>query len=128
MGAHNRQVVQRSNYLTGWGYGQLMRYREVVRTGRGIGGFVRAGGIAAGTAALLGAMSFPPARAILDRALPSPGSGPGSAAIQGGRLVLDVDVYPVEGAPLTTRIAAPYDPGHGGTELGRAAWRDRGGK
>src|SRR3546814_4009060 len=60
-------------------------------------------------------MSFPPARAILDRALPSPGSGPGSAAIQGGRLVLDVDVYPVEGAPLTTRIAAPYDPGYGGT-------------
>jgi short subunit dehydrogenase-like uncharacterized protein len=115
MGAYNQQVVQRSNYLTGWSYGQLMRYREVVRTGRGLGGFLRAGAITLGTSALLGAMAFPPARAVLDRALPSPGRGPGSDAIERGRFSLDVEVYPVEGAPVRTRIAAPYDPGYGGT-------------
>lgn len=115
MGAYNQQIVQRSNFLTGWSYGQLMQYREVVATGRGATGFVRAGAIALGTAGLAGAMSFPPTRAVLDRVLPSPGSGPGADAIEHGRFVVDVDVYPVEGQPARTRVAAPYDPGYGGT-------------
>lgn len=115
MGGYNQQIVQRSNYLTGWSYGQLMQYREVVATGRGLAGFARAGGIALGTAALVGAMWFPPTRAVLDRVLPSPGSGPSAEAIEHGRFALDVDVYPVEGLPVRTRVAAPYDPGYGGT-------------
>jgi short subunit dehydrogenase-like uncharacterized protein len=115
MGAYNQQIVQRSSYLTGWGYGQLMRYREVVSAGRGLGGFVRAAGIGVGTAAFVGAASLPPTRWVLDRVLPAPGSGPGADAIERGRFVLDVDVYPVEGEPVRTRIAAPYDPGYGGT-------------
>lgn len=115
MGGYNQQIVQRSNYLTGWSYGQLMQYREVVATGRGLAGFARAGGIALGTAALVGAMWFPPTRAVLDRVLPSPGSGPSAEAIEHGRFALDVDVYPVEGPPVRTRVAAPYDPGYGGT-------------
>lgn len=115
MGGYNQQIVQRSNYLTGWSYGQLMQYREVVATGRGLAGFARAGGIALGTAALVGAMWFTPTRAVLDRVLPSPGSGPSAEAIEHGRFALDVDVYPVEGPPVRTRVAAPYDPGYGGT-------------
>jgi len=115
MGAYNQQILQRSNYLTGWSYGQLMRYREVVATGRGPAGFVRAGAIAVGTAGFVGGLAFPPTRAVLDRVLPSPGSGPGSDAIEHGRFVLDVDVYPVEGRPVRARVAAPYDPGYGGT-------------
>ncbi|MFE5410204.1 saccharopine dehydrogenase family protein [Microbacterium sp. NPDC056569] len=115
MGSYNQQIVQRSNYLTGWSYGQLMQYREVVSTGRGPAGFVRAGAIALGTAGLVGAMAFPPTRAVLGRVLPSPGSGPGAEAIEHGRFALDVDVYPVEGEPVRTRVAAPYDPGYGGT-------------
>ncbi|WP_342001411.1 saccharopine dehydrogenase NADP-binding domain-containing protein [Microbacterium sp. LWH7-1.2] len=115
MGSYNQQIVQRSNYLTGWSYGELLQYREVVVTGRGPAGFVRAGGIALGTAAFVGALSFPPTRAVLDRVLPSPGHGPGADAVEHGRFVLDVDVYPVEGRPVRTHIAAPYDPGYGGT-------------
>lgn len=115
MGGFNQQIVQRSNYLTGWSYGQLMQYREVVATGRGVGGFLRASGITAGTAALVGAMAFAPTRALLDRVLPSPGSGPSDDAVEHGRFALDVDVYPVEGEPVRTRVAAPYDPGYGGT-------------
>lgn len=115
MGGYNQQIIQRSNYLTGWSYGQLMQYREVVSTGRGPAGFVRAGAIALGTAGLVGAMSFPPTRAVLDRVLPSPGSGPGADAIAHGRFALGVDVYPVEGPPVRARVAAPYDPGYGGT-------------
>lgn len=115
MGAYNQQIVQRSNYLTGWSYGQLMQYREVVATGRGAAGFVRAGAITLGTAGFVGAMVFPPTRAVLDRVLPSPGNGPGADAIERGRFVIDVDVYPVEGEPVRARVAAPYDPGYGGT-------------
>lgn len=115
MSTYNRQIVQRSNYLTGWSYGQLLQYREVVATGRGVGGFARAGAIALGTAGLLGAMTFPPTRALLDRVLPAPGSGPNADAVEHGRFALDVDAYPVEGEPVRTRVAAPYDPGYGGT-------------
>lgn len=115
MGAYNQQIVQRSNYLTDWSYGQLLQYREVVTTGRGLPGFARAAAITAGTGALVGGMSFPPTRALLDRFLPAPGRGPGPDAIQHGRFVLDVDVYPVEGQPVRTRVAAPFDPGYGGT-------------
>jgi short subunit dehydrogenase-like uncharacterized protein len=115
MAAYNQQIVQRSNYLTGWSYGQLMQYREVVTTRRGLGGFARAGAIALGTTGLTGAMSFPPTRAVLDRVLPPPGSGPSPEAIERGHFGVDVDVYPVEGQPVRTRIAAPYDPGYGGT-------------
>ena len=117
MGAYNQQIVQRSNYLTGWSYGQLMRYREVVTTGRGVVGFASAGAIGLGTAAFVGAMSFAPTRAILDRVLPAPGTGPGSDAVDHGRFVLDVDVYPVEGQPMRARVAAPFDPGYGGTGI-----------
>lgn len=115
MGAFNQQIVQRSNYLTGWSYGQLMQYREVVATGRGLGGFARALGINAGTKALMGALAFPPTRVLLDTVLPAPGSGPSDDAILRGRFILDVDVYPVEGDPMRARIAAPFDPGYGGT-------------
>ncbi|SBS73048.1 trans-acting enoyl reductase family protein [uncultured Microbacterium sp.] len=115
MGAYNQQIIQRSNYLTGWSYGELMQYREVVATGRGLPGFVRAGAISAGTAALVAGLSFPPTRALLDRVLPAPGSGPSADAIEHGRFALDVDVYPVEGQPVRARVAAPFDPGYGGT-------------
>ncbi|BDV31733.1 saccharopine dehydrogenase family protein [Microbacterium terricola] len=115
MGAYNQQIVQRSNYLTGWGYGQLMRYREVVMTGRGARGAARAAALTAGTAALVGGLAFPPTRALLDRMLPAPGSGPDADAIARGRFALDIDVYPVEGEPVRTTISAPFDPGYGGT-------------
>lgn len=115
MGAFNQQIVQRSNYLTGWSYGQLMRYREVVPTGRGFAGFARAAVINAGTAALVAGLAFPPTRALLDRVLPAPGTGPSREAIEHGRFALDVEVYPVEGQPVRTRVAAPFDPGYGGT-------------
>ena len=107
--------LRHGNYLTGWSYGRLMRYREVVATGRGMAGFARAGGIALGAPALGGALSFPPTRALFGRVLPSPGNGPSPRAVEHGRFALDVDVHPVEGQPVRTRIAAPYDPGYGGT-------------
>ncbi|AZS37579.1 Putative trans-acting enoyl reductase [Microbacterium lemovicicum] len=117
MGAFNRQVVQRSNYLTGWGYGQLLRYREVVDTLPGLRGRALAAAVDALPAVLGGALTFPPTRALLDRLLPAPGEGPSEATMDRGRFSIDVDVYPIEGQPMRTRVAAPYDPGYRGTAV-----------
>lgn len=115
MGGYNQQIVQRSNHLADWGYGELMRYREIVMTGTGLPGAARAAALSAGTTALVGALSLAPTRALVDRILPAPGSGPSPEAIARGRFAVDVDVHPVEGHPVRTRIAAPFDPGYGGT-------------
>ncbi|SIT71481.1 trans-acting enoyl reductase family protein [Microbacterium sp. RU33B] len=115
MSGYNRQIVQRTSFLNGWSYGQLLRYREVVATGRGVAGALRAGALTLGTAALVGALSFAPTRAVVDRVLPAPGAGPSADAIARGRFAVEIDVYPVEGAPVRARVAAPYDPGYGGT-------------
>ncbi len=117
MGSYNQQIVQRSNYLSTWSYGRLMKYREVVATGRGPRGALRAAAIGAGTGALVGALSFAPTRAVLDRVLPAPGSGPSDDSIANGRFAVEIDAYPVEGDPVRTRIAAPFDPGYGGTAV-----------
>ena len=117
MGAYNQQIVQRSNFLRGWAYGELMRYREVVDTGRGPRGRATALAIGAVPALLGGALTFPPTRALVDRLLPAPGEGPSEKAMADGRFVLDIDVYPVTGAPVRMRFAAPYDPGYRGTAV-----------
>ncbi|GAA1849927.1 saccharopine dehydrogenase family protein [Microbacterium koreense] len=117
MGLYNQQIVQRSNALSGWSYGQLLRYREVVSTGRGPAGAIRAAAVTLGTGALVGALSLPPTRALLDRVLPSPGDGPDQRAIANGRFAVEIDVYPVEGEPVRARVAAPYDPGYSGTGI-----------
>jgi len=123
MAAYNQQIVQRSNFLSGWGYGQLMRYREVVDTTSGLRGRLTAAGVSAGSGALVAGLLFPPTRALLDRVLPSPGEGPSEKTMQEGRFSLDVDVYPVTGVPVRTRFGAPYDPGYRGTAvmLGQSA-------
>ncbi|WP_322411677.1 saccharopine dehydrogenase family protein [Microbacterium invictum] len=117
MGAFNQQIVQRTSYLGGWSYGELMRYREVVDTTTGTTGRIIAAGVSAGTAALVGGLLFPPTRALLDRVLPAPGEGPSEQARQAGRFTVESDVYPVDGAPMRTRISAPYDPGYDGTAV-----------
>ena len=117
MGSYNQQIVQRTNYLTDWSYGQLMRYREVVDTGSGTRGSIVARAIGGAGAALFAGMSFGPTRALLDRALPSPGEGPKPQAIENGRIAILVDVYPVTGEPARATFFAPFDPGYGGTAV-----------
>lgn len=117
MGAYNVQIVQRTNYLTGWSYGQRMDYREVVDTGRGWGGRAAAAGLAAGQGALVGAMGVRPLRSLLDRVLPKPGEGPSEASRAKGRFAVDIDVIPVEGGSVRTTFAANLDPGYNGTAV-----------
>ncbi|MDZ8171952.1 saccharopine dehydrogenase family protein [Microbacterium xanthum] len=117
MSPYNRQIVNRTNHLTGWGYGQHMRYREVVDTGRGLKGRARAAGLGVGIGALAAAMFFAPTRALVDRFLPAPGEGPSEQTMAEGRFHLDVDAYPVSGPAVRATVAAPYDPAYGGTAI-----------
>lgn len=117
MGAYNAQIVQRSNFLTGWSYGQRMDYREVVDTRRGWGGRVAAAGLAVGQGALVGAVGVRPLRSLLDRVLPKPGEGPGETSRAKGRFAIDIDVVPFGGAAVRTAFAADLDPGYNGTAV-----------
>jgi short subunit dehydrogenase-like uncharacterized protein len=117
MGAFNRQVVQRSNALSGYAYGEGFRYREVVDTGRGPRGLLGAVAVAGGTAALGAGMWFAPTRAVLDRVLPEPGSGPSEGTLQRGRFTIEVLAGTTSGARYRTRIGADRDPGYTGTAV-----------
>lgn len=123
MGGFNRQIVQRSNALTGWAYGSDFAYREVVDTRPGPLGAVAAAGITAGMGLLVAGMALGPTRRVLDAVLPGPGEGPKPVTLERGRFALEVDAVTESGARYRTRFAAPLDPGYRGTAvmLGEAA-------
>jgi short subunit dehydrogenase-like uncharacterized protein len=83
MASFNTRVVRRSNALQDWRYGRSFSYGEVMGTGRGLTGAVTAAGLTAALAGAYGALSFAPARGVVDRLLPAPGRCP--ARRSGGR-------------------------------------------
>lgn len=117
MGGYNRQVVLRSHALTEGGYGPHFSYREVVDTGAGPFGAAAAGAIAVGTAGLVGGLSLPATRRLLDALLPKPGEGPSERVLRGGRFALDVEAATQTGARYRTRVAVDKDPGYGATAV-----------
>jgi short subunit dehydrogenase-like uncharacterized protein len=123
MGTVNTRVVRRSNALQGYAYGRALRYRELMLMGGAPLGPLKAAGISAGLAALLGGMSIKPTRAILDRVLPEPGEGPDEKARDRGFFKIDTHARTSTGAHMVCRISAPGDPGYKATAvmLGEAA-------
>ncbi|HYN30720.1 MAG TPA: saccharopine dehydrogenase NADP-binding domain-containing protein [Dermatophilaceae bacterium] len=123
MASFNTRIVRRSNALSGWSYGRGFRYDEVMDTGTGPLGAVKAGALGAGLGAVVAGMAFPPTRAVLDRVLPAPGEGPSEKSMAEGRFVMDVEATTTTGARYRTRVAADQDPGYTGTAvmLGQSA-------
>ncbi len=117
MGVFNRQIVLRSDALQGRRYGVGFRYREVVDTGSGPRGVLGATALSLGTAALVGAMGFRPARALLDRVLPEPGAGPSQAVLARGRFRFELVATTSTGARYRTVVGADLDPGYHGTAV-----------
>ena len=117
MGTYNRQIVQRTNALTGWAYGREFRYREVVDTGRGPRGAVAAAGLTLGTGALMGGMALPPSRWLLDRVLPAPGEGPDERRRAAGAFAVELHAETTGGTPVRATVAADHDPGYDGTAV-----------
>jgi short subunit dehydrogenase-like uncharacterized protein len=117
MASYNTRIVRRSNALMNWSYGRTFRYDEVMDTGKGMGGAVKAGLTTAVLGGLFGGMSFGPTRSVLDRVLPKPGEGPSEASQAKGRFVMEIVTTTTTGANFRTTVAADYDPGYSGTAI-----------
>jgi len=123
MAAHNTRIVRRSNALQDWSYGRRLRYREVVSCGRSTLAPVLATALAGSTRGFVAGLGFGPTRALLDRLLPAPGTGPGQRARSAGHFRVQVHAATTSGARYLVTVAAQGDPGYAATAvmLGQSA-------
>jgi len=117
MASFNTRIVRRSNALQDWSYGRGLRYGEVMGCGRGPMGAVAATTVTAGLAGALAAMTFPPTRALLDRVLPAPGSGPSETVREKGWFRMVVDAGTESGRSYRATAAGKGDPGYAATAV-----------
>jgi short subunit dehydrogenase-like uncharacterized protein len=117
MAPFNTRIVRRSNALQGWAYGREFSYGEVMGVGRGPLGAVTAAGLTAGLAGTLAAMAFPPTRALLDRVLPAPGTGPSESVQRNGWFRMTVDATTESGRRYRAVASGKGDPGYAATAV-----------
>jgi short subunit dehydrogenase-like uncharacterized protein len=117
MSSINTRVVRRSNALQGWAYGPRFRYREVMGFGSGPLAAAQAGVFAGGVGALIGGLSVPAVRAMLDRVLPAPGEGPSERKREHGSFRIEIHTRTSSGARYLCRVAAKGDPGYKATSV-----------
>jgi short subunit dehydrogenase-like uncharacterized protein len=117
MAPYNTRIVRRSNALLDWAYGRDFRYGEVMGCGKGIGGLAVSAGVTGGLAAFLGALSMPPTRALLDRVLPAPGTGPDEEARRKGWFRSVLHAGTESGRRYRAVVAGPGDPGYAATAV-----------
>jgi short subunit dehydrogenase-like uncharacterized protein len=121
MAGYNTRLVRRTDALLagdgGRGYGPRFRYREVVPTGTGVGGRMRAAGMATATAALAAALVAPGVRGLVDRMLPSPGEGPTEERRRTGSFAMETTTRTADGRRYRATVAAQGDPGYAATSV-----------
>jgi short subunit dehydrogenase-like uncharacterized protein len=123
MAPTNSAVVLRSHALLGQPWGRDFTYGETMMTGDGLAGGVAAWGMTMGLAAVAGAASFGPSRALLGKVIPKPGEGPSEAKQQAGWFDLRFVGRTAGGREIRTRVTGDADPGYGSTAkmLGESA-------
>jgi short subunit dehydrogenase-like uncharacterized protein len=117
MAPFNTRIVRRSNALQDWAYGRDLSYGEVMGCGRGLLGAATAAGLTGGLAGTLAAMAFPPTRALLDRVLPAPGTGPSESARASGWFRMVVDAATEDGGSYRATASGSGDPGYAATSV-----------
>ena len=121
MAGYNTRIVRRSNALTDWSYGRGLRYGELMGCGRGVRGAAAAGGVTAGLvgalAGISAAMTTAPTRALLDRVLPAPGSGPSAETRAAGWFRSELHAVASGGRRFRAVVAGPGDPGYAATAV-----------
>lgn len=116
MASINTRVVHRSNHLMGMPYGADFKYDEAMMTGPGIGGRMRAMGMASGLAGFLVASSFKTTRNFLERhVVPKPGEGPSPQSQERGFYDLRFMGETAKGQKLIAKVTGDRDPGYGST-------------
>ena len=98
-----------------------VRPGDALRRGHGCGrgplGAATAAGVTAALVGALAAMTFRPTRALLDRVLPAPGSGPARTVREKGWFRVVVDAETEQGRRYRATVAAPGDPGYAATAV-----------
>lgn len=117
MAGYNTRLVRRSDALLEGGYGPRFRYREVVPTGRGLRGRMRASALAAGLGALMAGMATPGVRDAIDRLLPAPGEGPSEERRSAGSFEMETRTRTEQGRRYSATVAAQGDPGYAATSV-----------
>jgi len=116
MASYNTRVVRRSNALLDHAYGPRLRYAEVIAfSGRTAA--LQATAVTGVLAGLTGLLAVGPLRPLVDRALPSPGTGPSERTRRTGRFRLRVDARTESGRRATVTVAAQGDPGYAATAV-----------
>jgi len=116
MAAVNVRVVLRSNFLEKQAYGADFRYEEVMLTGTGVKGRLRALAITAGLAGFMSAALLAPTRWLMQRlVLPAPGVGPSEATQVNGFYDLRFVGKTRSGKTLRCKVLGDRDPGYGST-------------
>ena len=123
MAPYNTRVVRRSDALLGSAYGPRFRYRELVGTGPGARGALRAHALVAALGGVAGAMTVRGLDPLVDRLLPSPGEGPGRARREAGSFRTETTTTTEDGSRYAATVAAQGDPGYAATSvlLGQSA-------
>jgi short subunit dehydrogenase-like uncharacterized protein len=111
MSLSNTRLVRRTNALLGYPYGKDFRYSEVMATGPGPGGAIRAATVAAVTGAFFGGAAFGPTRKLLAAVLPKPGAGPSKRSRERGEFWVKL-LGLGEGFRISARVGGPGDPGY----------------
>lgn len=124
MAAINTRIVQRSNMLGGYPYGQNFQYDEAMITGKGAKGWAAAQGISAALGGFLVGAALKPSRWVLEKfVVPAPGEGPSPEAQKAGFYDLRFFGKTEAGDTLRAKVTGDEDPGYGSTSkmLGQAA-------
>jgi short subunit dehydrogenase-like uncharacterized protein len=117
MATFNTRIVRRSNALLGHGYGPDFCYRELMATGRGRLGAVRAIGLTAGLGLAAGATRLRPARELASRLLPGSGEGPDQRTRDTGFFRVELRTRTADGSTYLAEVAAHGDPGYAATAV-----------
>lgn len=118
LGQHSQHGQSDSARVSAAGsYGDRFRYREVLPTGRGVGGRIRAAAIAAGMAVGAAAMAAPWLSGVVDRVLPAPGEGPSEERRRAGSFRLETTTRTAAGRSYRATVAAQGDPGYAATAV-----------
>jgi short subunit dehydrogenase-like uncharacterized protein len=123
MAAINTRVVHRTNALLGHPWGRNFLYDEASMMGRGPTGLARAAAMSAGLAGFIGAAAIGPARSLLHRVLPDPGTGPSPEEQENGYFDIRFFGTTEDGRSIATKVTGDRDPGYGSSSkmLGEAA-------
>lgn len=111
MALTNTRVVRRSLSLRGYEHGPAV-YQEMQAVGRSRRSAVVAGGLTVGLSAGFAALTSPGLKHLAARALPAPGDGPTTEALESGKFTLVTRAVTAGGVRVDASIHGYRDPGY----------------